>query len=109
MVNLVSCHIAFSLDQQRVGLSIDLIRKALEQGRATVNPLDDGTGVVVDIAGEQLLTLNATGVVLMQVLESGTVSEQALASALTARYEVDHDRALTDSRAFVERVSTTLS
>lgn len=89
-------------------MSFDHIRKAFADDRLTTNSLDDGSGVVLDMAGERLLTMNATGMALVQAIESGTTDEAALAEVLTSRFEVDHERALDDVRRFVERLAAVL-
>ncbi|QKK02951.1 MAG: PqqD family protein [Pseudomonadota bacterium] len=90
-------------------MSFDRIRRAFADGRLTANPLDDGSGVVLDTAGERLLTMNATGMALVQAIEAGTTDEAALTEVLTSRFEVDQERALADLRQFVERLVEALN
>ena len=89
-------------------MSLDRIRKSFDAGDLTANPLDDGSGVLVDTAGERLVTLNATGMTLAGAIEQGVDSESGLAEALTAEFEVSHERALADARDFVARLSEAL-
>ena len=56
---------------------IKKIRGALESGRLTINALDDGSGVLLDIDGEQLLTLNRTGMRLVQAIDEGAAGVDA--------------------------------
>ncbi len=87
---------------------LDRIRAALDSGRLTVNALDDGSGVLLDLDGEQLLTLNHSAMQLVQNIESGALDLTALATALTERFEVDPERARRDAAAFIERLAGAL-
>lgn len=84
------------------------IRDALESGRLTINALDDGSGVLLDIDGEQLLTLNRTGMRLVQAMDDGAASVEALRDTLLKEFEVEAERAEADARAFVEEVAEAL-
>jgi len=84
---------------------IDLIAKALAKKRLTINPLDDGSGVVLDVEGEKLLTMNATGMTIIQAIEDGAHSVGAIARVVTSVFEVDDAAADQDVHAFVENVS----
>lgn len=87
---------------------LDRIRSALSSGRLTVNPLDDGSGVLLDLDGEQLLTLNASAMHLVHAVEAGARDIDALATALTQRFEVDAERARADAAGFVQRLADAL-
>lgn len=87
---------------------IGTIREALGSGRLTINALDDGSGVLLDIEGEQLLTLNRTGMRLIQAIEDGASSVEALRDMLSGEFEVEADRAEADARAFVAEVAEAL-
>lgn len=84
------------------------IRGALTSGRLTINALDDGSGVLLDVEGEQLLTLNRTGMRLVQAIEDGAEAVEALRDVLLAEFEVDAERAEADARAFVGEVAGAL-
>lgn len=87
---------------------LDRIRTALNSGRLTVNALDDGSGVLLDLDGEQLLTLNNSAMHLVRAVESGAGDVDALAAALTERFEVDAERARDDAAGFIERLADAL-
>lgn len=87
---------------------IDSIRTALDSGRVTINALDDGSGVLLDVEGEQLLTLNRTGMFLVQSIERGSATVEDLGAGLAERYEVDVDRAVADVEHFVAEVAESL-
>ena len=87
---------------------ITTIRNALDSGRLTINALDDGSGVVLDTDGEQLLTLNRTGMRLIQSIDDGASTVEPLRDMLMAEYEVEAERAEADVRAFVAEVAKAL-
>jgi len=84
------------------------IRRALDSGRLTVNPLDDGGGVVLDIDGEQLMTLNPSGMCLVRALEAGAADAGTLRDALCRDFEVEPARAEADAGAFVGEIAGAL-
>lgn len=88
--------------------AIARIREALDTGRLTINALDDGSGVLLDIDGEQLLTLNATAMYLVQSIEDGQLDVAGLRERMCERFEVEADRAENDVRAFVIEVAGAL-
>ncbi|HMB37735.1 MAG TPA: PqqD family protein [Wenzhouxiangellaceae bacterium] len=87
---------------------ITTIRGALESGRLTINALDDGSGVLLDVDGEQLLTLNRTGMRLVQAIDDGAASVEALRDMLLDEFEVEAERAEADAQAFVGEVAKAL-
>ncbi|NKI33601.1 PqqD family protein [Wenzhouxiangella sp. XN79A] len=89
--------------------AIQQIRAALDSGRLTVNRMDDGTAVVLDIEGEQLMTLNGSAVTLLDAISSRADSEKALAEALVDAYEVDIERAERDASDFLTALDRSLS
>lgn len=89
-------------------MSIKIIRQALESERLTINPLDDGSGVVVDVEAEQLLTMNASGLAIIQAISDGLDDPAGIAERLTTRFQVDTPQACTDVNDFLEQVSGAL-
>lgn len=87
---------------------ITTIRGALESGRLTINALDDGSGVLLDVDGEQLLTLNRTGMRLVQAIDDGAATVEALRDRLLDEFEVEAERAEADAQAFVGEVAKAL-
>ncbi|MEE4331412.1 MAG: PqqD family protein [Wenzhouxiangella sp.] len=84
---------------------LEAIAQALDKKRLTINPLDDGSGVVLDVDDEQLLTMNATGITIMQAIADGARNIDAIARVVTAVFEVDLDEARQDVRGFIETVA----
>ena len=88
--------------------AIARIRDALESGRLMINALDDGSGVLLDIDGEQLMTLNAAGMHLVRGIERGAQDVASLGGLLCERFEVEPERAETDAGAFLAEVAAAL-
>lgn len=84
---------------------LEVIAQALEKERLTINPLDDGSGVVLDVDDEQLLTMNATGITIVQAIADGARDIEAIADVITARFEIDEQAAREDVRAFIDNVA----
>ncbi len=87
---------------------LDRIRSALDSGRLTVNALDDGSGVLLDLDGEQLLTLNHSAMHLVQSIQSGCGDPDALSKVLTDRFDVDLEQARADTAGFIEQLADAL-
>lgn len=85
-------------------MSIESLRKDLAEGRLTISALDDGSGVVLDVEGEQLLEMNATGLAIMQAIADGVGSEEAVAEVVAGKFDAPVERVLGDVREFVGRV-----
>ena len=62
---------------------------ALNSERFSHTSLADGTGVILDIEGEQVLTLNETSEFLVAALLVGVADPAELVSRLVAEFEVD--------------------
>lgn len=74
----------------------------LAQPEVTLTVLADGSGVILDIAASQVITLNDTGVLLAEALKEGATSSGGLVAQLTATYEVDEADARADVADFIE-------
>ena len=88
--------------------ALERIARALEDQRLTINQLDDGSGVVLDVHDEQLLTMNAVGIVILRSIEDGARTLEAIASVVSARFEVSDREALQDIREFIDNVARQL-
>jgi len=74
---------------------------ALASGRFTHRALGDGTGVIVDIDGMDVFTLNETGEFLVAAIAAGAADEPDLVDRLVAEFEVETPQAQADVAAFV--------
>ena len=89
--------------------TIDALSRALRDGRLTINTLEDNSGVLLDLEREQLMTLNATGMCVVQAVEAGGATRDALADALVRRFEVVPEAARCDVDAFLRELDRALA
>jgi len=80
---------------------IEHLTAVLRSGRLTQTKLADQTGVLLDIESLQVLTLNETGMFLVERLCAGVSTTEALARAMAAEFEVEEDVAREDVAAFL--------
>lgn len=80
----------------------------LRKGDGGPTLLPDGSGVFVDLDGHKVLSLSKTGVALVQQIQSGVDSLEALAQALEARFDVAFPQALKDTESFVAELDRIL-
>lgn len=88
--------------------AIETLAAAIDDKRLTINALDDGSGVVLDVDGEQMLTANATGVLIIQSIAEGRRSLNLIAEQVSERFDVEPERARSDAAAFVSKVAAGL-
>lgn len=84
------------------------IAEALAAGRLTINRLDDGSGVVLDTRKEQLLSMNRTGLMIIEAIAEGLTAESAIAEHLGERFQIDEQRARRDLRQFTRQLAGAL-
>ena len=84
------------------------IAKAIDAERLTVNRLDDGTAVLLDKDGEELMSLNEAGRRLIDWIDEGADTLPDLVDRMMDFYEVERDVAHDDAKGFVEEVAELL-
>ena len=82
---------------------------ALATDLYTHTALADGTGVILDIDGMHVLTLNQTGEFLIAAVLAGAADEPELVARLVAEFEVEAAQAREDVTAFLAEVSQYLA
>ena len=80
---------------------LSALAAALSSERFAHTALADGTGVVLDIQGEQVLTLNESSEFLVAAMLGGCSDEGELVARLIKRYAVDSPQAQRDLAAFL--------
>ena len=93
---------------KEIDAALSALSAALHSERLTINALDDGSGVVLDVEKEQLMTLNPSAMVLMEAIHAGARSEPSLVTALTRQFEIDPERAEQDTRTFLSSIARVL-
>lgn len=66
--------------------------------------LPDRTGVVLDIAGRKVMSINASGQFVIEQLARGKADEGEIVGLMAAEFKVDEDAARRDLRAFVSQL-----
>lgn len=87
----------------------DSLAATLNSERFSHTSLADGTGVILDIAGEQVLTLNETSEFLVVAMLSGVVDPTELTTRLVAEFEVESPQARADVTAFLAMLETQIT
>lgn len=80
----------------------------LSSPRVNRTRLPDGTGVVLDIVGLNVMSFNETGQLVIEQLAGGVSDEEQVVRCMVARFQVDVETARGDLRAFVAQLSTLL-
>lgn len=84
---------------------ISLIADAISRARLSINALDDGSGVVLDMEREQMITMNASAIRLMQAIAEGSTTPDALADSLSRRYRIGIESARRDVQQFIDETA----
>ncbi len=87
---------------------IEQLREHMQQNGIELTELSDGTSVMLDLAGHQVLSLNKTGTVLSQKLAAPGTSKQDLVRALTGSFAVDRGSAESDVDEFLDALTAIL-
>jgi hypothetical protein len=90
-------------------MSLKKLQKGLAEGQLTISALDDGSGVVLDVSGEQLLEMNPTGLAIMQAIADGAENEAQVAELVVNRFDAPLERVVDDVRVFVRDVGLAIS
>ncbi len=77
------------------------LSELLQSDNVTWTTLVDNTGVILHLDSLQVLTLNETGMFLVERIGEGMCSVEKLIAALTEEYEVDEEAAREDVETFL--------
>ena len=86
-----------------------VLAATLASERYTHTSLADGTGVILDIEGMHVLTLNQTGEFLIAAVLAGAADDAELVSCLVAEFEVEAPQAQADVAAFLAEMGAHLA
>ncbi|HVN76623.1 MAG TPA: PqqD family protein [Thermoanaerobaculaceae bacterium] len=81
------------------------IAEFLRSERVTRTALSDGSGVVLDVKGLAVYSLNETGMFLVNALCEGAADADALVARLVVEFEVDEATARADVATFTEQLA----
>lgn len=80
---------------------IDDLKLALTSEHLTFTEMADGTAVLLDLDGHQVLSLNTTGSQIVRDLYAGATSYQELTNGLMAAFDIDETTAQLDTDDFL--------
>lgn len=83
--------------------TLDLARQ-LQHGDYTTTILPDGSGVLLDLQHEALLSFNATGAFMLSCLIEG-LGPAEIVRKVVGRFEVDEATAATDVVGFITQLA----
>ncbi len=89
--------------------TVSEVAEFLRSERVTRTPLSDGTGVLLDVQGLAVYSLNETGMFLVEALCAGAEDVDTLAARLVERFEVDDATARADIEKFLGDLSKFLA
>lgn len=89
--------------------AIGALAELLDSSRYRRKTLADGSGVVLDVSGMRVLSLNRTGMFVLDELARGTTRLGPLERRLTEVFEVDRDTASRDLRELLEKLDRLLT
>jgi hypothetical protein len=72
-------------------------------------PLPDGTMVILDIPGHQVVSLSQTATYIVSLLREGVRDQEELVARIAARYEIDEATAHADAGKFIQELIQTLA
>jgi len=81
------------------------LHELLSSERLTETALDEGGGVLLDLEGQQILSLNAVGMKIVRMLRSDPLSQDDLAQRIAEAYGIDVETAAQDVGLFIQRLS----
>jgi len=85
---------------------VDALVDRLRCGELRHTRLEDGSGVIVDLEGMQVLSLNATGLFLIERMASGVRHVDRLVGEMVAKFDVSEARAQGDVEQFIRNLAT---
>ena len=89
--------------------SVRELAQSLASPRLTRTALADGSGVLLDVDGLTVYSLNETGMMIVEAICDGIVDEDALVARLVERFDVDAENAGNDLASFVAGLSETFA
>lgn len=89
--------------------NLERLSDLLQSDKVTRTTLVDDTGVILHLDSLQVLTLNETGMFLVERLGEGMRSVHQLITALTEEFEVDEVTARDDVESFLNELDGLLN
>jgi Coenzyme PQQ synthesis protein D (PqqD) len=87
---------------------IEQIKQNLSAANYSLNPMSDGSAVILDTRRERLLTLNASASLIIAAIQSGARSTDALAEHLQLSFAADRQTVNRDLERFLTEIDALL-
>ncbi len=84
--------------------SLPALADALASDRFSRKTLADGSGVLLDVQSMRVLSLNTTGMFVLEEIAGGAATEKLVEDRLTEAFEVDTETAGRDLRELLVRL-----
>ena len=81
------------------------LNEILSSERLTETAMDEGGGVLLDLEGQQILSLNEVGMKIVRMLRSEPLTLDELSQRLVEAYGIDEATAAKDVGLFIQRLS----
>lgn len=81
------------------------IAERLATGELTITRLVDGSGVILDVDGLAVFSVNETGMFLVERLKEGVTDPDELSRMVAADFEVEPEQAADDVEAFLTELA----
>lgn len=85
--------------------NINNLKLAISSPSLTITKLSDGTSVLLDIEGNQVLSFNQTGAYIIDCLYNDMDSIEDISSALSSEFDISPDEAKRDIQDFISELS----
>lgn len=96
------------LGSGRKSVGIEWLRENIERGRLTISRLDDGSGVLLDVEGEQLVEMNASAMAMIQAVADGAEDCRAVAERVAEQFGQPVERVAADVDRFLAQLAGSL-
>jgi len=90
-------------------MNLNELSAHLKDEQISETVLEDGSGVLLDLSGQRVLSLNDTGMLLVSRLRSGVVERGQLLDAMTQAFEVSSEQAAADVDSFLRELQELFS
>lgn len=88
---------------------IEDLKPLLESDQLTFTAMADGTAVLLDLDGHQVLSLNTTGALIVRELYAGAANAHDLAAHVMKAFDIDQATAERDVAEFLTQLRALLS
>lgn len=91
-----------------MNILIEQIKQSLSDSNYSLNPMSDGSAVILDTRRERLLTLNASASLIIAAIQNGARSTDALAEHLQVSFAADRVTVNRDLERFLAEIDALL-